>query len=47
MDTVGGGARKEYDEYLTEPDEEAIVDFVKDHELCNRTHKHKARKDCL
>ena len=35
--------------YLTDSEEEAIVDFVKDHEeLCNKTHKKfkdKARKD--
>ena len=37
--------------YLTESDEEAIVDFVQDHEeLYNKTNEHfkdKARKDCL
>ena len=37
--------------YLIEPDEEAIVDFVNDHEeLYDKTNKHfknKARKDCL
>ena len=37
--------------YLTNSEEEAIVDFAKDHEeLYNKMHKHlkdKARKDCL
>ena len=37
--------------YLTDSDEKAIVDFVKDHEeLYDKTNvhfKHKARKDCL
>ena len=37
--------------YLTDLDEEAIVDFVNDHEeLCDKTHrkfKDKATKDCL
>ena len=37
--------------YLTDSDEEGIVDFVKDHEeLYDKTHqkfKDKARKDCL
>ena len=37
--------------YLTDSDEEAIVDFIKDYEeLYNKTNKHlkeKARKDCL
>ena len=37
--------------FLTDSDEEAIVDFVKDHEeLYNKTHekfKDKGRKDCL
>ena len=37
--------------YLTDSDEEAIVDFEKDHEeLCNKTNDHfkdKARKQCL
>ena len=36
--------------YLTDSDEEAIVDFVKDHEeLYNKTNEHfmdKARKEC-
>ena len=37
--------------YLTDPDGEAIVDFVKDHEeLYNKTNEHfkdKAKKECL
>ena len=37
--------------YLTDSDEEAIVDFMKDHkELYNKTNEHfkdKARKECL
>ena len=37
--------------YLTDPDEETIVDFVKDHkELYDKTNehfKHKTRKECL
>ena len=37
--------------YLTDSDEEAIVDFFRDHEeLCDRTSEHfkdKTRKDCL
>ena len=37
--------------YLTDSDEEAIVDFVKDHkELNNKTNEHfqdKDRKECL
>ena len=36
--------------YLTDSDEEAIVDFVKDHKLYDKTSEHfkdKARKECL
>ena len=63
MDTEGGGEAKtshsQYRHkkgymtniYLTDSDEEAIVDSVKDHEEhYNKTNKHfkdKARKECL
>ena len=63
MDTEGGGEANTsqsqsrdkkghmMNSYITDSDEEAIVDFVKDHEeLYDKTSKHfkdKARKDCL
>ena len=34
--------------YLMNSDDETIVDFVKDKEMCDKTHKHnKTRKECL
>ena len=63
MDTEGGGkadtseSQSRYKKghmtniYLTDSDEEAIVDFVKNHEeLNNKTNEHfkdNARKECL